>query len=306
VVDTETTGVYRSDRIVEVAMYTLDLDGQVADVYETLVNPCRDVSASHIHGITASLVTDAPTFADIAGEIALRLHGACLVAHNVPFDRRMLTNEFDRLGEALVVNEAVDTLAASGQRLTGACATFGINLNGAHEAGADAWATAQLFLQLAGVTHPGGPMAAPVHLDRRPRVRRRCDTVPVVLAEPSLISFLASRLALQGLAVNAQQYLEFVGRAVADLHFDIAERAELAGLAIELGLTDAQRTQAHRRYLNELIDAAVADAIVTDEEHDALIRVASALGIDEHDVEVRINAHRMSSTSLRRVWRMRI
>lgn len=26
----------------------------------------------------------------------MRLHGACLVGHNVPFDRRMLANEFDQ------------------------------------------------------------------------------------------------------------------------------------------------------------------------------------------------------------------
>ena len=68
VVDTETTGVYPSDRIVEVAIVTLDLDGNVVEVWDTLVNPMRDVSATHIHGITATMVRDAPTFEMIAGD----------------------------------------------------------------------------------------------------------------------------------------------------------------------------------------------------------------------------------------------
>lgn len=56
IVDTETTGVYPADRIVEIALITLSLSGEVVDVFETLINPGRDVAASHIHGITASMV----------------------------------------------------------------------------------------------------------------------------------------------------------------------------------------------------------------------------------------------------------
>jgi hypothetical protein len=38
VVDTETTGVYRTDRIVEIACVTLAMDGTVLSEWETLVN----------------------------------------------------------------------------------------------------------------------------------------------------------------------------------------------------------------------------------------------------------------------------
>lgn len=55
-----------------------------------MLNPLRFVSASHLHGITASIVRDAPTVDDIAGDIALRPHGACFIARNTPVDTRLL------------------------------------------------------------------------------------------------------------------------------------------------------------------------------------------------------------------------
>ena len=80
VVDVETTGVYNSDRIVEVAVVTISPNGRVVDEWDTLVNPLRDVGPTHIHGITASMVTAAPTFDEVSGALAERLNGAVLVA----------------------------------------------------------------------------------------------------------------------------------------------------------------------------------------------------------------------------------
>lgn len=292
VVDTETTGVYPTDRIVELAVITLDLDGMVVEMWDTLVNPMRDVSATHIHGITASMVRDAPTFDDIAGDVAMRLHGACFIAHNIPFDTRMLDHEFRRLAEELVVLRGIDTYAESGCRLSQACSIFDIDLSGAHRARTDAWATAQLFLQLARTCDRGAPAAAPIGMFRSGRVLRREDTAPVHLDPPPLITYLASRLSMDGLAVRQQQYLEVLGRALADLHFDRDERAEMAAFARELELTDAQVAQAHRRYVNELIDEALSDDELTDEEYDMLVRVASALGFDQAKVEARVASYR--------------
>lgn len=296
IVDTETTGVYPSDRVVEVAVVTLDLDGTVLEVWDTLVNPLRDVSASHIHGVTASMVRDAPTFDDIAGDLALRLHGACLVAHNVLFDVRMLAGEYSRLGDEFVVTRAIDTYVESGCRLARACEVFDIDLTGAHRARTDALATTQLFLKVAATCDIGAPLAAPLGLRRRGVVLRREDVAPVQLPEAPLIAFLSTRLPLDTLPVRQQQYLEVVSRAIEDLHLERAERAELLAFATELQLTDAQVTQAHRRYVHELIDAAIADEEVTDEEYDMLVRVASALGVDQADVEARIGSYRTQET----------
>ncbi len=296
VVDTETTGVYAADRVVELALITLDLDGAVVETWDTLVNPLRDVSASHIHGITASMVKGAPTFDQIAGDVAARLHGACFVAHNVPFDARMLGNEFRLLGEEFVVLRGIDTYAESGCRLSNACAVFDIDLTGAHRARTDAWATAQLFLQLARTCDCGAPVAAPLGMYRTGRVRRREDVEQVRIDEPPLIIYLASQLSLDGLVVRQQQYLDVLGRALADLHFDRLERAELASFARDLMLSEGQVAQAHRRYVNELIDEVLADDVVTDAEYDMLVRVAAALGFELAQVEGRIASSRTRET----------
>src|SRR6056297_2890273 len=159
VIDTETTGVYNTDRIVEIALVTMSLNGEFIESYDTLIHPQRDVSATFIHGITASMVQSAPTFEEIAGDIAIRLNGACLVAHNLPFDYRMIRNEFERLGEDLVMTSGLDTLSGSGCRLGDACERHGIPLDGAHRALTDATATAMLLLRLVDRCGVGAPTA---------------------------------------------------------------------------------------------------------------------------------------------------
>ena len=54
VIDAETTGVYNSDRVVEIGIVTMSLDGDIVDEWETLVHPARDVGPSWLHQITAS------------------------------------------------------------------------------------------------------------------------------------------------------------------------------------------------------------------------------------------------------------
>jgi len=68
VVDVETTGFSPRlhDRVIEVAVVRLSPGGLPADEYTTLVNPRRDVGPTHVHGITATEVKDAPTFEQIA------------------------------------------------------------------------------------------------------------------------------------------------------------------------------------------------------------------------------------------------
>ncbi|MDG2025943.1 MAG: exonuclease domain-containing protein [Acidimicrobiales bacterium] len=298
VIDTETTGLYNSDRVVEFALITLALDGQVIDVWDSLIQPERDVGPTHIHQITASMVANAPTFADVAGDIAVRLEGACLVAHNLPFDLRMTNGEFERLGERLEVTAGVDTLRASGCALGAACAEHGIELDNAHRALADATATAELLRQLAARCDQGAPATAPLSLPRSGVVLRRQDAEPVALDEPPLVIYLASRLNFAGIEVGSLAYLDVLGRAVSDLHLDRRERDELAGLAQSLGMTPAQTSQAHRRFVNQLVDSALDDHVVTDDEYDTLRRVAAALEVDAGVVERRTRDLRTNTRSV--------
>lgn len=296
IVDTETTGVYNSDRILEIALITLSLDGDVLDEFDTLVQPQRDVSATHIHGITAAMVAHAPTFSEIAGDVAVRLDGSCLVAHNLPFDYRMLANEFAHLQSTLTVVSGACTMTATGRSLIDACVEWDVQHLAAHRARSDATATAQLFLHVVDTCKLGAPVAAPVELTRTGRVFRREDSRVVQLPDPPLIVYLASRLAHPGVEVKTLMYLELLGRAVADMRIDAEERHELSRLAHELGLNEARIAQAHRRYLDDLISAAVQDGRVTDDEYETVVRIAAALSIDQKIVETRIHPFRSAES----------
>lgn len=89
--DTETTDL--DGYLVEIAI--TDLSG--APLLNTRLNPQTEIHASHIHGITAAMVADCPTFRDIEPQIAALLHEKRVIVYNAPFDRGILRNELWRL-----------------------------------------------------------------------------------------------------------------------------------------------------------------------------------------------------------------
>jgi ATP-dependent helicase Lhr and Lhr-like helicase len=147
VVDVETTGlaVGRGHRVVEIAVVRCRADGSVEDFWHTLLDPGRDVGPTRVHGLSMVDVIGAPSFADVAGEVASRLEGRVLVAHNVPFDLGFLRSEFARAGHFLPELPTLCTLALTGSSLGEGCAEHGIALENAHSAREDALATASLL-----------------------------------------------------------------------------------------------------------------------------------------------------------------
>jgi len=98
-VDLETTGTTASgDRITEVGIVRIEGASHVSE-WSTLVNPeCSIPPAIQVlTGITNAMVANAPTFAQIADEVANRIAGCVFVAHNARFDYGFLKHEFGRL-----------------------------------------------------------------------------------------------------------------------------------------------------------------------------------------------------------------
>jgi DNA polymerase III subunit epsilon len=154
VVDVETTGLFpRRDRVVEVAVVHLDADARVTGEFSTLIDPCRDVGPTRIHGIRASEVTGAPTFPAAAETIRRLLAGRVLVAHNARFDALFLAAEFGRCGTQLPPAPVMCTMqlagyylgALSARTLPACCQAAGVVLSGHHNALADAQAAAGLL-----------------------------------------------------------------------------------------------------------------------------------------------------------------
>ena len=98
-VDVETTGVDpRTDRITEVGVVTVD--PVRVEEWSTVINPLtrRQERPVAPHEITDSMRGEAPRFRDIAPDLARRLDGRLLIAHNARFDHGFLRTEFDRAG----------------------------------------------------------------------------------------------------------------------------------------------------------------------------------------------------------------
>ncbi|MEU5732522.1 DEDDh family exonuclease [Streptomyces antimycoticus] len=153
VVDVETTGLARDDRIVSAAVYQLDAQGAVQDHWYTLVNPQRDPGPVWIHGLTQEVLEGAPRFPEIAGELAERLADRVLVAHNAAFDWSMLAREYARSKSAAPVRQRLCTIALSKElglplpnhKLETLAAHYGVVQRRAHHALDDARVLAETF-----------------------------------------------------------------------------------------------------------------------------------------------------------------
>ncbi|MFJ8126919.1 MULTISPECIES: DEDDh family exonuclease [Streptomyces] len=153
VVDVETTGLARDDRIVSAAVYRLDAQGDVEDHWYTLVNPERDPGPVWIHGLTSDVLEGAPLFAQIAEEFSARLDGRVLVAHNAMFDWQMIAREYARAERTAPVRQRLCTIALSKElalplpnhKLATLAAHFGVVQQRAHDALDDARVLAEAF-----------------------------------------------------------------------------------------------------------------------------------------------------------------
>ncbi len=97
IVDVETSGTGRSDRIIEIGILRIQ-NGVCVETYKTFLNPEKQISTwiTRLTGITNSDLEDAPQFEDVADEVARLLKGAIFVAHNVAFDYAFIKSEFAR------------------------------------------------------------------------------------------------------------------------------------------------------------------------------------------------------------------
>jgi ATP-dependent Lhr-like helicase len=320
VVDVETTGFSPRlhDRIVEIAIVRTTPDGTIEDSWSTLLNPQRDLGPTHVHGIRGTDVLDAPRFLDVAGDVAERLDGAVVVAHNARFDLGFVSSEFTRLGAAPPTWPALCTLALSyrfgalgGGRLADCLAAESLTHPAEHTALGDATATAELlavYLRRAGGgtltdlgcvpdvwPEPPGWSVWPVGGPVRPRSSR-------AQTEASPLVTLIRRLPAHNVGgatepADTAAYLDVLSRALEDRRLDPAEVHTLADTARAWGLSRSDVHGAHMNYLEALALTALADGAVTDLEAEDLADVAAALGFGVGEIAAALHAARTRAPS---------
>lgn len=158
VVDVEATGAkLLPSRIIEIGAYRV-CGGQIVAKFETLLNPDVPIPPfiTALTGISDNLVSGAPSFMDIADEWLDFAGDAVLVAHNAPFDLRVLNHEIgrafpgQRMGNSSICTIALARHLVPGlrrYRLDAIADHFGIEIAARHRAGSDALATAKILIR---------------------------------------------------------------------------------------------------------------------------------------------------------------
>ncbi|MCM2410978.1 MULTISPECIES: 3'-5' exonuclease [unclassified Streptomyces] len=181
--DLETTGTdVETDRIVTAAVVRLDPDGTVSQERTWLLDPGVAIpeQASAIHGISterarAHGVPAASAVEEITRAVADGLRsGTPLVVMNARYDLSLLDRECrrhavasisERLGDApspvidpLVLDKHVDKYRKGKRALHALCAHYGVSLDDAHDAMADAVAAARVVRRMGEKHQPVGLM----------------------------------------------------------------------------------------------------------------------------------------------------
>jgi DNA polymerase-3 subunit epsilon len=172
VVDVETSGLKtQSHRLLQVGVVVASGDGTVLDRWSSFVRPrwwrVARLGPTDIHGISRGDLRHAPSLPEVYAELAPRLDGAIVTAHNVAFDWAFLQRGANRAHRALPASQRLCTLRLSrsldpeherSHRLADLCERYDVTNARAHHALADAEATAAILphlLREAGIVSRG-------------------------------------------------------------------------------------------------------------------------------------------------------
>lgn len=305
VIDLETTGFSpaRGDRILEVGVVLLDDSGLIEREWTTLVNPQRDVGATHVHGIRAGDVVDAPLFGDVASHLVSMLSGRSLVAHNQEFDLRFLRAEFATHGFPLPPSYAAvctmlwarTTFGAA--KLKDVCATLGIKHDSAHAALGDARATAHVLAALMALVGHARGWQEDVVSSRFPlggaQVERTASTPRSVSIVETPMAFLDTAalplwervsIPLDYDNAAAAVYLDMLMRVLEDGLISTVEYSRLEAIAEVAHIDAASIAALHREYFDAARAEVLADGLVSEQERRELKQIATILDLPMPDL----------------------
>jgi len=280
VIDCETTGLGNSDRIIEIAVVTLDASTlTTVDEFDTLVNPQRDVGKTDLHGITASMVAGAPTMEEVLGALSRRLNASVLAAHSLRFDSRMLRNECDRLGAEFEPGVGICTLHLAGEKLSRAAERHSIPLVGHHRALVDARVCAELLRRLidddqetsaAHLSARGLPVSSRTH---RRDISQAASVTP--------LQRLVARACVPSSVGACLDYFDALDWVLDDGIITSEEQTFLDEIIRSSNLTKSQVRAMQESYLQSLIQAVERDSVVSSNELALVTNIARVLGIED-------------------------
>lgn len=243
VIDVETTGFRPGHaRIISLAALALDSSGSVERSVVSLLNPGVDPGPTHVHGLTADMLANQPTFADICADLVDMLRDRTLVAHNVAFDYGFLAAEAELAEAELPVDVVMCTveltrrlaLGTENLRLESLAAHWGVTQLKPHDALDDAVVLSQVltpaverareldvWLPVRPATRRSWPNGRVTHDELRP-LKMVAARVPCPWLNPG--RHVSGRPLVQGMRVA-------LSAEVQRTHEELIERIMHAGLA---------------------------------------------------------------------------
>jgi DNA polymerase III subunit epsilon len=282
IIDTETTGFGKTDRLVEIAVVLVE-GKEIIQEWETLINPERDISNSSIHGITSELVSLAPTFAEINSELSRLISGTIMVAHNISFDQRMLEQEFSRVKKDNDLGVGFCTLQATKLKLESACKQYGITNVSAHRALTDARATALIFIK---IMEQSGSVKEliPISLKHDPEAKSPQLLSRAAISDDHKPGHQNLRRIIHGLGPSLEagpdlSYLDALSSVMSDFEITNDEMKYLDDWAQTLGISSSEQNDLHSTFFDQLVLAAERDNYVSETEKMLLEKAAKTLGL---------------------------
>ena len=282
IIDTETTGFGKTDRLVEIAVVLVE-GKEIIQEWETLINPERDISNSNIHGITSELVSLAPTFAEINSELSRLISGTIMVAHNISFDQRMLEQEFSRVKKDNDLGVGFCTLQATKLKLESACKQYGITNVSAHRALTDARATALIFIK---IMEQSGSVKEliPISLKHDPEAKSPQLLSRAAISDDHKPGHQNLRRIIHGLGPSLEagpdlSYLDALSSVMSDFEITNDEMKYLDDWAQTLGISSSEQNDLHSTFFDQLVIAAERDNYVSETEKMLLEKAAKTLGL---------------------------
>ncbi len=284
--DVETTGFKNSDRIVEIG-FVVFKSGRILEEWSTLVNPQRDVGATNIHGITASMVSTAPLFEDVMNDIFRIINNRILISHNFSFDSRLLAQEFKRANTQGSLGKGFCTMIASrrilsgiGSSLSETCEALGIAIEDAHSALGDARMAMQISQELLDDEQYVSP--AEVGYDRQKNPARVLHRTVFTRRDENSLKRIQAFTKKVPFPTSDEKYIAYLlilNIAMEDLIISKEEEGELASWAEDLGISKSEITTLHQGYFDSFVQAALRDGIITIHESEMIELVGKALNV---------------------------
>lgn len=294
----ETTGIspQHGDHLVELAIQTVNWNGELLDSYETLVHPGKNVEGFQIHGISDEMVKNAPCITEVIPDLLARLNGKTIVAHDLDFTLGFITPYImDRVSTLKgICTLKLSHLVApdSGlRRLEQLCTYYDIDFPIRHSAKSDSIATAKLFSILKNlytrqfeIEHFCEEFLYTIKIDHCPESKnvflKRDEAKSIASIQKTRLYELLNRLTSNASdSIPVRQYLNVLDRALTDRILTDKEIFALVDLANKYQLSREQVIEIHEEYLRKLIRIYLLDEVITPTEMADLHLVADLLCI---------------------------